>query len=861
MSPFMKKAVFACSLVSISLMGAVSSVQATSAAVQPETSLQDTPVLAATPPMGYSTWNAVRFNVNEELIRNVADSMVSTGLRDLGYNYVNIDDGWQGTRDATGKLNADLTRFPSGMKALADYVHSKGLKIGIYTDIGKIGCGGKTGSYGHYQQDVDQFAEWGYDYVKVDACGADAMGLDFKTQYQQFKDALNQANPKRDILLNICEWGKQQPWKWAPSIGHTWRVGYDIDNQGDYWNGVLYEIDQTSPHADVAGPGHFNDPDSLEVGVIADKYPGQKSLSYEESKANFSMWAVLASPLMLGLDVTALDDPDSYSSKFADIIQNAEVIAVDQDPAGIQGILVSETGGLQVWAKELSKEGTLAIALLNRTDSAANITVDFAQVGLDASTTVRDLWEHADKGQFNGSYTANVPSHGVVMLKLEGKEIGKPQTPFIPQSQMTAAATSEELESEDNGASMVLDGDPATIWHTKWDLSNPLPQSITLNLGGAHKVNKIKVHPRQGGGSNGMITAYNVYTSTDGIQYTKVVSGTWAKDAVAKTAEFPATRASFIKLEATAGQGGWASAAEMNVYRIIEVPVTGVQLNTPQVSLKEGRTAELVATVLPENATNKNVTWSSSNDTVAKVEVKDGKTVVTALKEGVADITVTTVGGNFTAVSKITVQKGNDTQNALTTLSAAGTVQTGQEFTVQLGLGSVTQSVYAEDMKMDYDSNVFDFVSARAVKDGIQLVDTKKDTLGKLRFILASEGADKAVTGDAGILELKFKAKAVTQPTTGTIAVTDAMLGDAQGAETKAQASAVGVSITTSPPGIPGDINHDNRVSIGDLGIVAANYGKTSGSPDWESIKHLDSNHDGKIDITDLAFIARKIIE
>jgi endo-alpha-N-acetylgalactosaminidase len=430
----------------------------------------------------------------------------------------------------------------------------------------------------------------------------------------------------------------------------------------------------------------------------------------------------------------------------------------------------------------------------------------------------------------------------------------------IPQSQMTASATSEELENENNPASNVLDGESDTIWHTKWDLSDPMPQSITLNLGGTYDVNKIKVLPRQGGGSNGMITAYNVYASTDGIQYTKVTNGTWAMGSEEKTAEFNATRASFIKLEATTGYTGWASAAEINVYRA-GVPVSGVQLDKPQVSLKEGQTAELFATVLPENATNKKVTWASSNDTVAKVEVKDGKTVVTALKEGVADITVTTVNGNFTAVSKITVQKGDDTQNASTKLSAAGTVMAGGEFTVQLGLSSVTQSVYAQDIKMYYDSNVFEFVSARSVRDDIQLVETRKDSLGKLRFILASLGAGKAVTGDAGILELKFKAKSVTQSVTGTIAVTDATLGDAQGAESKAQASSVNVSIATPPPGIPGDVNHDNRVSIGDLGIVAKNYGKTSSSQDWEQVKQADVTGDGKIGIDDLAFVAREIIE
>ncbi|CAH1192956.1 hypothetical protein PAECIP111891_00466 [Paenibacillus allorhizoplanae] len=498
--------------------------------------------------------------------------------------------------------------------------------------------------------------------------------------------------------------------------------------------------------------------------------------------------------------------------------------------------------------------------------------LDQGSIDLYAPSTSKQVVAYAKTGLSNSSHTIKVVNKGTknpssigTISAIDAFEYASEAPPVtnvtIPQWQMTASATSEELENENNPASMVLDGDPDTIWHTKWDLSDPLPESITLNLGGTYDVNKIKVLPRQGGGSNGMITAYNVYASTDGIQYTKVVSGTWAKDTTEKTAEFPAKRASFIKLEATAGQGGWASAAEMNVYRVTEVPVTGVQLDKVQVSLKEGQSAELVATLLPENATNKNVTWASSNDTVAKVEVKDGKAVVSALKEGAADITVTTVSGNYTAVSKITVQKGDDTQLALTTLSAAGTVQTGQEFNVQLGLGSVTQSVYAQDMKMDYDSTVFEFVSAHSLRDDIQLVETRKDTPGKLRFILASLGDGKAVTGDAGILELKFKAKAATQPATGTINVTDATLGDAQGAELKAQASSVNVSITTLPLGIPGDVNHDNRVSIGDLAIIAANYGKTSSSQDWEQIKQADVTGDGEIDIDDLALVARKIIE
>jgi beta-galactosidase len=439
-------------------------------------------------------------------------------------------------------------------------------------------------------------------------------------------------------------------------------------------------------------------------------------------------------------------------------------------------------------------------------------------------------------------------------------------TATIPQSQMTATATSEEVVGDNNRASNVLDGNSKTIWHTKWDKSTPLPQSVTLNLGGSYDVNNIKVLPRQGQGAatNGMITAYNVHTSTDGVHFTQVANGTWANDTMEKTASFPVTKAAFIKLEATAGQFGYASAAEMNVYRVIDVPVTGVQLNKPQVSLKEGQSAELVAMMLPFNASNNNVTWVSSNETVAKVEVKDGKTIVTALTEGAANITVTTASGNFTAVSQITVQKDDGTPNiASTTLSADSTVMAGKEFSVQMGLSNVTQSVYAQDIMMSYDSSVFEFVSADVVKAGTQLAGVDANTPGQLRFIFVSEGAAHAVTGDTGILELKFKAKAIAQPATGTINVTDVTLSDGQGVETKAQASTItiNVRITTLPPAIPGDINNDLKVSIGDLGMIAASYGKTTESPDWEQIKAADVVQNSIIDINDLAFVASKLLD
>ncbi|WP_171681431.1 cohesin domain-containing protein [Paenibacillus planticolens] len=760
----MKKAGLACTLVSVSLIGAVSFVYDATAAVQPE--MQDTTIVGATPPMGYSTWNAVRFNVNEELIRKVADSMVSSGLRDLGYKYVNIDDGWQGSRDANGKLTANKTKFPSGMKALSDYVHSKGLKIGIYTDIGQIGCGGNTGSYGYYQQDVNQFTEWGYDYVKVDACGADAMGLDFKTQYQQFKDALSQANPKRDILFNICEWGKQQPWKWAPSIGNTWRVGYDIDNQGDYWKGVLYEIDQTSPHADVAGPGHFNDPDSLEVGVIADKYPGQKSLSYEESKANFSMWALLAAPLMLGLDVTTLDEPGSYSSKFADIVTNAEVIAVDQDVAGIQGTKVAEsTPGLQVYAKPLISRtsGSRAVVLLNRTDAPAAMTVTSDQIGLMDRFSVRDLWQKKEMGTYTASYTATVPAHGSVMLKISGTNDPTP----VPKP----TGVSYEAEADANTLSGTADkraNSGASGGYIVGNVGNGSGNSLQFNQIQAETAGsyELAIHYINGGGSRKGDLSIN--------------------GAATIPVTFPST-------------GGWTT---------VGTQVIKVNLNAGSNALK------------------------FSNSTAGDYAPDFDKIVVTP----------------FGQVVPSSVLTGEDQ------------VIGGDPFHLRFGFTGVSQQVYAQDIELAYDASQMEYVSAKPLLEGIRIVDTK-NTGSKLRFIVASEGGEHAVTGKPVVLEVTFKAKAVTQAATATVSVSRAALGDAQGNEIVPVPASMQVRIVLPTAGIPGDMNNDGKVSIGDLSIVAANYGKTSESPDWESIKHLDSNHDGKIDITDLAFIAQKILE
>ncbi|HEX5409748.1 MAG TPA: glycoside hydrolase family 27 protein [Gemmatimonadaceae bacterium] len=358
---------------------------------------QPAPTLASTPPMGWNSWNHFACDVNEQTIRETADAMVSSGMRDAGYRYVVIDDCWQVSRDAAGTLVADPQRFPHGIKALADYVHSKGLEFGIYTDAGTNTCQGRPGTLGHEVQDARTFAAWGVDYVKEDWCHA--RGLDAPTQYRKFRDALTRTG--RPIVLSLCEWGYNQPWDWAPKIGQLWRTTDDIE---DKWGSMLSNLDQSAQHATVAGPGHWNDPDMLEVG--------NGGMTSDEYRAHFSLWAVMAAPLIAGNDLRAMTDTTRA------ILTNPEVIAVDQDALGAQGFLVSEgPPDLQVWAKPLH-DGSRAMVLFNRSDTSAKITASFHRAGLYAdSATVHDLWSHRDLGTFGGSFATTVAPHAVVMIR------------------------------------------------------------------------------------------------------------------------------------------------------------------------------------------------------------------------------------------------------------------------------------------------------------------------------------------------------------------------------------------------------------------------------------------------------------
>ncbi len=353
--------------------------------------------LARTPPMGWNSWNHFSCNVNEQTIRETADAMVVTGMRDAGYRYVVIDDCWQVARDANGALVADPQRFPHGIKALADYVHSKGLLFGIYTDAGTNTCQGRPGTLGHEDQDARTFAAWGVDYVKEDWCHA--QNLDAPTQYAKFRDALVRTG--RPIVLSICEWGSNQPWEWAPRVGNLWRTTDDIE---DTWSSMLDNLDQSGQHATAAGPGAWNDPDMLEVG--------NGGMTDQEYRAHFSLWAIMAAPLIAGNDLR-----DMSAATIA-TLTNREVIAVDQDSLGAQGILVWERPPeLQVWAKPLH-DGSRAIALLNRSSAPARITAYFSRAGIRSdSAQVRDLWSHKDLGRFGRQFADTVPAHAVVLIR------------------------------------------------------------------------------------------------------------------------------------------------------------------------------------------------------------------------------------------------------------------------------------------------------------------------------------------------------------------------------------------------------------------------------------------------------------
>jgi hypothetical protein len=397
------------------------------------------------PPMGWSSWNSFSNTVDSKVVMDQANAMVSTGMAKAGYEYINIDEGWWlGERDAEGNIAVDAKAWPAlapgehggDMANIVRYIHGLGLKAGIYTDAGVDGCSTvgpdlgpsypHTGSEGHYEQDFLQFARWGFDYVKVDWCGGDKENLDPAVQYAEIARAISRAEviTGRKLHFSICNWGKNSPWTWAPHIGGVtadiWRTGGDIvapivantknSSRKATLQDVFREFDAAT-HPEAQHTGAYNDPDMMVVGM--------QGLTEAQNRVHMSLWAMLGGPLIVGADLTRL------SSEALATLTNSDVIAVDQDPLGLQAVKVSESGpGLEVWSKQLSMAGRRAVLLLNRSSAAAPITMRLADLGLVDSSTVkiRDLWSQQELGAFNSSYSASVPGDDATMLLVDGRE-------------------------------------------------------------------------------------------------------------------------------------------------------------------------------------------------------------------------------------------------------------------------------------------------------------------------------------------------------------------------------------------------------------------------------------------------------
>ncbi|WP_053850956.1 NPCBM/NEW2 domain-containing protein [Streptomyces sp. NRRL B-24085] len=410
--------------------------------------------LALTPPMGFNNWNSThcRAEFDESMVKGIADIFVDKGLKDAGYQYVNLDDCWAlPERDADGKLVPDPARFPNGIKAVADYVHAKGLKLGIYTSAGTKTCNsaGFPGALGHEYSDARQFADWGVDYLKYDNCNN--QGVDARLRYTTMRDALRATG--RPIVYSICEWGENKPWEWASDVGHLWRTTGDIS---DTWGSMLSILKQNLPLAPHAGPGHWNDPDMLEVG--------NGGMTDTEYRSHFSMWSVMAAPLLIGTDLR------SASAETFEILSNKEVIAVDQDPLGKQGAVVSSGGGRWVVAKEM-KDGSRTVALFNESGSPQRIATTAAAVGLPGADayTLRDLWRHRTHNTA-GTISATVPAHGTVLVRVSVDRRWQQYPPAV------------ELGLD--GGTLVQAGRPAALTTTVTDLGRTPAGQVSVRLTG-----------------------------------------------------------------------------------------------------------------------------------------------------------------------------------------------------------------------------------------------------------------------------------------------------------------------------------------------------------------------------------------
>jgi alpha-galactosidase len=366
---------------------------------------QKKPNLLLTPPMGWNSWNKFGCNINEKVIKEMADAIVSTGMSKLGYKYIVIDDCWQISRKPDGTIIADSLAFPSGIKTLADYIHSRGLKFGIYSCAGRQTCQHRPGSYGYEEIDAKTYASWGVDYLKYDWCNSE--GIDPKIAYPKMSKALLESG--RPIAFSMCEWGNSRPWMWAKKVAQLWRTTGDIidcwDCKAD-WGGQGWTLilDQQEGLEKFAGPGHWNDPDMLEVG--------NGKMKYNEYVAHFSFWCLLAAPLMAGNDLRFMDD------KTKAILTNKNAISIDQDKLGIEGSKILDEGDFEIWSKKLVNNET-AFIFFNRNEKENTFKINWKQLGITNNRKIFDIWKNADAGNTKLTTNLTIPGHSVLFYKLK----------------------------------------------------------------------------------------------------------------------------------------------------------------------------------------------------------------------------------------------------------------------------------------------------------------------------------------------------------------------------------------------------------------------------------------------------------
>jgi alpha-galactosidase len=489
------------------------------------------PALAARPPMGWNSWNRYGCAVNETIIKSMADVMVGNGMRDAGYTYLTIDDCWQTTRGGDGTIVADPNTFPGGIKAVADYLHERGLELGITTSRGTQTCAGRPGSEGYETKDAETYAAWGVDYVKYDNCHA---SQDAETQHRAMQAALAAAG--RPMLFSICTGEFAE---FMPEVGQLWRTSGDL---ADNWGSLTSTVDKNAFYGAYARPGTWNDPDVLAVG--------SGGMTEAEYRAHFSLWAMMAAPLIAGNDLT------SMSPAIKNILTNSEVIAVDQDPWGYQGHRVQSDGGLEIWTRPLAGVGRRAVLFFNRTGSVANMTVSLRDVGLAATTaTLRDLWQHADLGSVSGQFTASVPSHDVVMLEVRGSEPPAPEAnAYLSDLTWTYAANGWGVAERDKSVNDWYDHDGNTLRVAGTEYTKGLGvhggSLLRYRLGGQCTRFKSTIGIDGEAGSSGSVV-FKVYL--DGVlsYQSGLLRGGMASDV-----DLDVARAGELKLEVTNGGDG-----------------------------------------------------------------------------------------------------------------------------------------------------------------------------------------------------------------------------------------------------------------------------------------------------------------